>query len=459
MTTTGTTTTTTGERRPADEPSTGAHPPSAAEPGLPAFPMRRTCPYDPPPQYARLREEEPVARVRLPSGQSAWVVSRYEDVRALLGDPRISSDRSRPGYPFLSEELEYLRHVKVFVGMDPPEHGPHRRVFVPEFTAARIRRLRPAIEAYVEECLDRMAAVHAADGVVDLVTELALPVPTRAIGELLGVPAQRMERFHELTADLMHPGEASGENTFRELVGFMRTLVAEKTARPTPDLLGRVAGSQVASGEMPAHELTLISLLLLLAGYETTANMISLGTLLLLREDEVRERVSADPSLMPQVVEEMFRYLTVAELATCRTAREDIEIGGVVIRAGEGVIPLAAAADRDPAAFPDPDRFDPFRKGPRHLAFGHGPHQCLGAHLARLELEVVFTALLRRFPGLRTAVPPQEIPLRHESVLFGADRLPVTWDADADADACADADADVPGDVVEREEAPGAGVR
>ncbi|MFB6436988.1 cytochrome P450 [Streptomyces sp. NPDC056411] len=409
---------TTSEHLPADEQ-------------LPAFPMRRTCPYDPPPEYARLRAEEPVARVRLASGQTAWVVSRYEDVRALLGDPRISSDRSRPGYPFLSEELEYLRHVKVFVGMDPPEHGPHRRVFAPEFTASRIRLLRPTMERYVEECLDRMAAVHAADGVVDLVTELALPVPTRAIGELLGVPAERLPRFHELTGELMRPAEAAAsEHTFRELVGFMRTLIADKVVRPTPDLLGRVAGAQAAAGEMPAHELTLIALLLLLAGYETTANMISLGTLLLLREDEVRAKVTADPSLMPRVVEEMFRYLTVAELATCRTAREDIEIGGVVIRAGDGVIPLAAAADRDPAAFPEPDRFDPFREGPRHLAFGHGPHQCLGAHLARLELDVVFTALLRRFPDLRTAVPPEEIPLRHESVLFGADRLPVTWSAE-----------------------------
>jgi len=391
-----------------------------------SFPMRRSCPFAPPPEYAELRRTDPVAKVSLPNGQDAWVVTRYDDVRELLNDPRISSDRSRPGYPFLSKELEYLREVKVFVGMDPPEHGPHRRMFVPEFTAARIRTLRPSIESYVEECLDRMEALHRAHGIVDLVAELALPVPTRAIGELLGVPAADLPRFHAQTAGLLSPGGDPG--VFGELVTFMYSLVADKHADPTPDLLGRVAAGHVATGELQQHELTLIALLLLLAGYETTANMISLGVLLLLREEELTAKLRAKPELTPRYVNEMLRYFTVAELATCRTALADIEIGGVLIKAGEGVIPLGLAADHDPEVFPDPGRFDPFREGPRHLAFGHGPHQCLGSHLARLELETVFAALPRRLPALRLAVPLEEIPFKPETALHGAERLPVTWE-------------------------------
>jgi pentalenic acid synthase len=392
-----------------------------------SFPMRRPCPFAPPPLDAQLRGTTPVAKVSLPNGQDAWVVTRYDDIRELLNDPRISSDRSRPGFPFLSKELEYLREVKVFVGMDPPEHGPHRRMFVPEFTAARIRTLRPSIESYVEECLDRMEARHREHGVVDLVTELALPVPTRAIGELLGVPAADLPRFHALTAGLLSPGDDPA--VFRELITLMHGLVAAERAGPTAGLLGRVARRHVATGELKQHELLLISLLLLLAGYETTANMISLGVLLLLREQEQTARLRANPELMPQYVDEMLRYFTVAELATCRTALADVEIGGVLIKAGEGVIPLGLAADHDPDAFPDPGRFDPFREGPRHLAFGHGPHQCLGSHLARLELETVFAALLRRLPSLRLAVPLGEIPFKPETALYGAERLPVTWES------------------------------
>lgn len=393
----------------------------------PYFPMRRTCPFSPPPEYAELRRTAPVAKVSLPNGQDAWVVTRYDDVRELLNDPRISSDRTRPGYPFLTKELEYLREIKVFVGMDPPEHGPHRRMFVPEFTAARIRALRPSIESYVEECFDRMEALHREHGVVDLVTELALPVPTRAIGELLGVPPADLPRFHALTADLLSPGD--NPSVFKELVAFMHSLVAGKHADPTPDLLGRVAAGYVATGDLQQHELTLISLLLLLAGYETTANMISLGALLLLREEELTAKLRANPEFAPRYVNEMLRYFTVAELATCRTALADIEIGGVLIKAGEGVIPLGLAADHDPEVFPDPDRFDPFREGPRHLAFGHGPHQCLGSHLARLELETVFAALPRRLPALRLAVPLAEIQFKPETALYGAERLPVTWES------------------------------
>jgi pentalenic acid synthase len=393
---------------------------------LPAFPMRRRCPFDPPAEYAELRERAPATRVRLANGQTAWIVTRHADVRALLSDPRLSSDRGRPGYPFLTKEAEYLRQVRVFVGMDPPEHGPHRRMFIPEFTARRIKELRPAVQRSVDECLDAMAA---AGGPVDLVTSLALPVPTLAISKLLGVPDEDYAHFERLTAGVMTEATdpERGAATFTELAGYMRELVAAKRARPTPDLLGRVAESCVETGALRQYELVVIAILLLFAGYETTASMIALGTLTLLRHPDQLAALRADPALVPQAVEELLRFLTIAELATCRTALADIELGDVVIRAGEGVIPLAASADRDPAAFHEPDRFDIHRTERHHLAFGHGPHQCLGANLARLELDVVFSTLPRRFPTLQLAVPLEEVPFKWDTPLFGVHGLPVTW--------------------------------
>jgi cytochrome P450 len=385
--------------------------------------MRRGCPFDPPPEYARMREEAPAFRVRLPDRTTAWVVPRYEDVRRLLVDPRISSDRTRPGYPFLTEDSRYLAQVRVFVGMDPPEHGPHRRVFIPHFTARRIRALRPAIEANVRE---RLAAMARGPRPADVVTALALPVPTLAIAQLLGVPDVDYGRFAALTEGLM--AEHPDQRLFDELLEFVRALVTAKIAEPSDDLIGRTAAEQVATGAMSAHELVIVALLLLFAGYETTANMIALGTLTLLRHPEQLAGLRADPGLMPQAVDEMLRYLSIAELATCRTAVADIDLGdGVVIRAGEGVIPLGASANRDAKAFDRPDEFDIHRTERHHIAFGYGPHQCIGANLARLELEVVFTALIRDFPGLRLAVPFEELRFKHDANLFGLHALPVTW--------------------------------
>ena len=390
---------------------------------LPEFPMRRGCPFDPPPQYERMRADGPAFRVRLPDGMSAWVVTRYADVRRLLVDPRISSDRTMPGYPFLTEDSRYLSQVRVFVGMDPPDHGPHRRVFIPDFTARRIKALRPAIEANVTA---RLAEMARGPRPADIVTALALPVPTLAIGTLLGVPEATYPTFAGLTGALM--AEQPEPATFDELLAFIRALVVDKCAEPTDDLLGRVAAEQVNTGAMTVHELVIVAMLLLFAGYETTANMIALGTLTLLRHPEQLARLRADPGLLPQAVDELLRYLSIAELATCRTALADIDLGGgVVIRAGEGVIPLGASANRDPAAFERADEFDIHRAERHHIAFGYGPHQCIGANLARLELEVVFEALLRDFPDLRLAVPVEDLRFKLDANLFGVHELPVTW--------------------------------
>ncbi|MFF4404966.1 cytochrome P450 [Streptomyces sp. NPDC001262] len=411
----------------------------------PAFPMRRTCPFNPPPQYAEMRETGAPTRVTLAGGGTAWLITRYEDVKAVLMDPRLSSDRTRPGYPFLTDDAAYLAEVRVFPGMDSPDHQHYRRMFIKEFTARRIRELRPEVERIVAERLDTM---ERAGGPVDLVTALALPVPSLVIARLLGVPEADRPRFLELTELLLTgravPAEGQsadeaeaaaqerGQEAFRELLRFMRELVKAKRAEPTEDLLGRVAAEHVASGALDEWELVITAMLLLFAGYETTANMIALGTAALLSHPDqlalLKDSLAHDDgAILPSAVEELLRHLSIAELATARTALEDMEVGGVLIRAGEGVIPLAAAANRDPAAFADADRLDLRRTPNRHFAFGHGAHQCLAQTLARMELEVVFGALFRRFPDLRLAVPLDEVPFAYDAVLHGAYALPVTW--------------------------------
>ena len=389
---------------------------------LPAFPMAR-CPFDPPPQYAKLRGEAPATRVRLFDGSTTWVVPRYEDVRRLLVDSRISSDRTKPGYPFLTEDSKYLSQVRVFVGMDPPEHGPHRRAFIPHFTARKIRALRPMIERNVGQHLCAMAR---GPKPANLLTVLALPVPTFAIAQVLGVPDADFAEFAGLIKALSTDHQTREQ--FDELLTFIRTLVKSKVAAPTDDMLGRVAAEQVNTGAMTVHELVMIAVLLLFAGYETTANMITMGLLALWQNPGQLEELRADPSLIPQAVDEMLRYLSVAELATGRTATEDIDLGeGVVIRAGDGVIPLGASANRDSTAFENADEFNIYRTERHHVAFGYGPHQCIGANLARMELEIVFTALLRDFPELRLAVPFEKLRFKTGASLYGVHELPVTW--------------------------------
>jgi cytochrome P450 len=389
---------------------------------LPEFPMAR-CPFDPPPEYAKMREDGPAHKVRLYDGSTAWLVPRYDDVRRLLVDPRISSDRTKPGYPFLTEDSKYLSKVRVFVGMDPPEHGPHRRAFIPHFTAKKIKALRPVIENCVNECLAEMAR---GPRQADLLRALALPVPTMAIAKIFGVPDVDFAEFAGLISALSTDHQT--QEQFVALINFIRALVRSKVESPTDDMLGRVAEDQVNNGDMTVHELVMITILLLFAGYETTANMISMGMLTLWQNPEQLELLKANPELIPQAVDELLRYLTVAELATGRSTTADIDLGeGVVIPAGDGVIPLGAAANRDSSAFENADEFDIHRTDGHHVAFGYGPHQCIGANLARLELEIVFTALLRDFPELRLAVPFETLRFKTGASLYGVHELPVTW--------------------------------
>ncbi|MER7012665.1 cytochrome P450 [Saccharopolyspora sp. NPDC000359] len=392
------------------------------------YPKPRTCPFTVDPEYARLRTEEPVTKVSMLGGNSAWLVTRHDLVRQVLGDTRLSSDRRRPGFPrFTANQQNVFGDLPPsMIGMDPPHHAEARRAVLGEFTVRRIEALRPRIQQIVDECVD---AVLAGPRPVDLVAALSLPVPSLVICELLGVPYDDHEFFQQRSSRLVHRSTPFEERirAVRELRSYLDDLVAAKERELPDDLLGRLARKQLDSGGIDHPALVSAAFLLLVAGHETTANMISLGTLALLEHPEQRAAIVADPARTLPAVEELLRYFSIVEGATSRVAREDVEIGGVLVREGEGVIALVSAANRDPGAFDRPDELDVDRGARHHVAFGFGPHQCLGQNLARMELQVVFDTLFRRLPDLRLAIPVDEVPVKSEATVFGLYELPVTW--------------------------------
>ncbi len=395
---------------------------------LATVPMPRTCPFSPPAEYTELREHAPVSRVTLPSGETAWALTRHEDIRAMLTDPRFSSDRRHPRFPLLVASRQALNDGfrASLIGMDPPEHGRARRAVVGEFTVRRLEALRPRIQEIVDEHLDTMIS---GPRPVDLVPALALPVPSLVICELLGVPYADHDFFQSRSSTLLRRTAPVEERrrSRDELRSYLDGLVRQKEDHPADDLLGRQVLRQRESGTADHDELVSLAFLLLLAGHETTANMISLGTLTLLEQPGALAAIREDPARTPGAVEELLRYFTIAETATARLATADVEIGGVLIRAGEGVIALAHAANRDPDAFPDPDDLDVGRAARHHLSFGFGAHQCLGQNLARMELRIVFDTLFRRIPRLRLAARVEDLPFKDDATVYGLYALPVTW--------------------------------
>ncbi|WP_406632497.1 cytochrome P450 [Amycolatopsis sp. WGS_07] len=394
---------------------------------LPAFPMRRPDPFAPPPEYAGLRERAPVSRVELWSGASAWVLTRYQDVRAMLGDARFSSDPATPGFPVLVDYSGLTINLNPsLVGMEGAAHSRARRAVLGEFSTGRVRRLRPKIQEFADTCLDALAE---GPRPADLVRGFALPVPSLVICEVLGVPYRDHEFFQSHSAKWtgrLTPGP-DRQAVFDALRSYLDDLVAAKEREPGNDLLGRQVLRQRAEGEADHDGLVSLAFVLLLGGFETTANMIALGTAALLEHPAELEKLRRDPRLLPGAIEELLRLFTVAELATIRATTADVEIGGVRIPAGEGVIGLCQAANHDPDAFDCPAKLDIERTKPSHLAFGYGTHQCIGQGLARAELEIALGTLLRRMPSLKLAKPLAELPLKHDSTLFGVYELPVTW--------------------------------
>ncbi len=395
------------------------------------FPVARGCPFAAPAEYGQLREQAPISKVRLGGGGEAWWVSRHPEGRAVLADHRFSSDRRKENFPLPNGDATVRERFRAqppsLIGMDGAEHTAARRALISEFTVKRLATLRPRIQEIVDHFIDEMLATEGHP--VDLVRALSLPVPSMVICEMLGVPYADHDFFQERTAALVRrtADPAIRQRGFEELRAYLGELIDHKIAEPGDDLFSRQIARQQAEGTYEHANMVSLAFLLLLAGHETTANMISLGVVGLLNHPDQLATLKADPDKTPLAVEEMLRYFTIVETATSRVATEDVEIGGVTIKAGEGIVVSGLAADWDPGVFENPDQLDIERGARNHVAFGFGPHQCLGQNLARVELQIVFDTLFRRIPTLRLAVPVDDVPFKTDAGIYGAWELPVTW--------------------------------
>lgn len=378
------------------------------------------CPFDPPAELTEARRHGPISRYTHPGGKPGWMITGYDLVRSVLADPRFSSRKE------LLNVVDFEippAPLGEFLLMDDPQHSRYRKPLVGKFTARRMRLLTERIEQITTDCLNVMEETGPP---TDLVTAFAKPIPTIVICELLGVPYEDRDSFQEQIDKFMN-GETSDEDlmaAYTATQDYLAELVAAKRAKPTDDVL-----SELTDSDLTDEELRGISLILLAAGVDTTANMLSLGTFALLQNPAQLAALRADPTLTDQAVEELMRYLSVAK-SFMRTALVDVEVGGQTIEAGTTVVLSYHTANRDPERFADPHVLDLSREPAGHLAFGHGVHLCLGAQLARVEMRVAFSALLSRFPTLRLAVPAEEVALRPETAdIYGVKSLPVTWDA------------------------------
>ncbi|MGE0796955.1 MAG: cytochrome P450 [Lautropia sp.] len=395
----------------------------------PRFPFPRECPVHPASGYQRLQQDDAIVKVTLWDDSTAWLVTRYDDFKALLIDPRISADTRHPGYPAISGGVSVLRdRYRTLNSMDAPEHTVRRRMVAKEFTAKRIAQMQSAIDAIVDELI---TAFRQQPRPVDFVEELAFPLATRVICDLLGVPYEDRE-FFQSRAKLM----SSSRTTEAEAVAaglelcedYIGRLIRRRESDPQEDLLSRLVVEQFKPGHLSYHELISTARQLLVAGHETTANTSSLAMLALFQNPEQFDLLRADPSLLPGAVEELLRYCDATHSGRRRVALEDIEIRGTRIRAGEGIIIHNIIANRDPAVFADADRLD-FRRGNAnmHVAFGFGPHVCLGQGIARIELQGLFAGIVRNLPAIRLAVPFEQLRFKHEWQIYGLESLPVTW--------------------------------
>ncbi|WAU84327.1 cytochrome P450 [Streptomyces sp. Qhu-G9] len=398
---------------------------------MPEFPMPRAegCPFAPPPAVEELRADNPISRIRIWDGSTPWIITGHEAQRALLTDPRVSANDRNPGFPFVTEYRQQIAKYtpELVVNTDAPEHTRLRRMVNGPFLVKRIEAMRAPVQKIVDGLIDDLLA---GPNPADLVTALALPVPSLVISELLGVPYADHEFFQENSTLALDRAAAPEDSRAAStaLSSYLDDLLGRKLTEPGEDVLSEMA-ARVTAGEMTRDEAVHMGVAMLIAGHETTATMIGLGTLVLLQNPEqlALVRDTQDPKVVAGAVEELLRYLSIVQVGLRRVATEDIEIGGQVIRAGDGIVVDLHAANWDPEAFPGADRVDVTRPARKHNAFGYGPHQCLGQSLARLELQVVHGTLYRRVPTLRLAVPVEELRFDHTGTTYGVDSLPVAW--------------------------------
>jgi cytochrome P450 len=374
------------------------------------------------PLLRELQAERPITRVRTPAGDQAWLVTRYADVKQLLGDPRLGRSHPDPEHaPRISDSILFGGPMESFE-TEHEQHAEMRALLTPFFSARRMEALRPRVEAFADQLIDPMATRTPP---VDLHASLSFPLPVLVICELLGVPREDRDHFHAWSTDLsdLHD-QVLARNALGKLVGYMRELVARKRSHPADDVLSGLCSA--AGGQLSNEHIAFLGAMLLFAGHETTVVRIDLGTLLLLTSPEAQRRLVDHPDLIAPAVEEILRAPGSGEGGLPRYARSDIEIDPMTIRAGEAILLSIGAANHDPHAYTDPDVFDVTRSPNPHLTFGHGPRFCIGAPLARVELQTVFWRLVPRFPRMRLVKPLEELRTR-DLLTGGLDELWVTW--------------------------------
>jgi cytochrome P450 len=392
------------------------------------LPLTRQTPFDPPAEIVEIREKARISRLKFADGHLGWLVTGHHQVREILGSPKFSTDPQKHHLldrRFQGEVPEegFKAEPGMFVNMDPPDHTRLRKMLQGQFTVRRMNQLSEWISAIVD---DQLAHLRTFGGHADLVKEFALPVPSLVICALLGVDYDERHRFQEDTAKML-----SLDSTFQEAMAameriqvFMRELIARKKANPGDDMISDL----LATGEPTDEEASNMAMVLLLAGHETTANMLGIGTFTLLQHPDQLKILRDEPEIVDNAVEELMRYLSIVHFGPVRTATEDVEIDGHLIKAGDTVLMHVPAANRDPEKFPgNPDELDLRRPATGHVAFGHGIHQCLGQQLARIEMRIGFAKLFQEFPDLRLDVAPEEVPLRTNMGIYGVHSLPVAW--------------------------------
>jgi len=395
------------------------------------FPSDRaaTCPFAPPADQRAVAAEAPISKAKIWDGSTHWFVTGHAEQRAALSDPRFSADEHKPGFPHqnlnMAETIDH-RPPTIF-NTDAPEHSRFRRFMTFPFTLKKVEAQRAKIQRITDDLIDRMLA---GPKPVDLIPALALPLPSLMISDLLGVPYEDHE-FFQYNAGFAVDRNATPEEGARasgELIRYLTGLIEARVDNPGEGWVSDLA-ERVKAGELTVAEAAQMGIVLLIAGHETSANMIGLGTLALLQNPEQLAvfRDSDDPKVIANAVEEMLRYLSIAQHGLRRVATEDVEIGGQLIRAGEGIVVPLPIANWDASVFPEPDKLDLHREARAHHAFGFGIHQCVGQQLARVELQVVYGTLYKRVPTLELATSIDRIEFKSDHFAFGVTELPVTW--------------------------------
>ncbi|TJZ99417.1 cytochrome P450 [Actinacidiphila oryziradicis] len=388
-------------------------------------PWARTHQFDPPAVFDSLRTERPLAAMTYPDGHVGWLASSYELVRKVLADPRFSHDSEICHFPVTHQgEIvpTWPPSPGMFIHMDPPDHTRYRRLLAGEFTARRSKELAASADAVAAEQIE---AMRAADGPLDLVTGFSRPFVLRMLSEIVGLPYEERERYGNAPT-LLHDPDADKQEVaaaYEAVTAFIVELVEKKRLEPGEDLISRL----VARGELTTEEVTNMVILLLFAGYETTESALTVGVFALLHHQDQLALLRAEPEKLDAAIEEILRYLTINQYQVYRTALEDVDLDGVLVKKGDTVTVSLPSANRDPAKFECPEQLRIGRETAGHLAFGFGVHQCLGQNLARVELRAGLSALLRAFPDLRLACAFDEVPLRLKGSVFGVKSLLVSW--------------------------------